>query len=205
MKKLFMLLVFPLICSCSEFLECKETRLPNERETTWFPNLRDSIVFISNSSTDLVKYTCTNAWFEYETDMCGVVIGYHTFNLLNESNFQIESFSLLSSLKRNEGLTLYYNFFPNNYQLELPVASYSQDIGCVNVSRERPCVSERYGNSFFYHSTKQFNGITYEGVIEMNDYEPNRIPEVDISRFYVNQKGILRIEFYSGEVWDRVF
>ncbi len=205
MRKL-LILVSLLVCGCSELFECKETRYPNQGELSWFPDESDKTSFISSLNNDTLTYVCSIAEFDKEGSICEPTYGYHHLELISSvDRFTIGNIIYRSILKKTEGLRLDFNFGVENVNPEIPVVGTYQDMGCINVTDEKPCNNERYGNSFFYHATKQLNGTTYEGVIEMNDYEPNRIPEVDISRFYVNQKGILRIEFYSGEVWDRVF
>ncbi len=173
-----------------------------ERERSWIPETGDKWSFTSNNGTTF-SFTCLDG---IEDDRIGGCKDYEGGNVLMLD--QEESAPLIYIIYgfsvKQKGIRTGFIFHTGGMQEEFPIR-VSQSMGCLDVTGEKPCNASSIGTNNVYIGTKVFNDNTYEGVIEMNDYEPNRIPEVDISRFYVNQRGILRIEFYSGEVWDRVF
>ncbi len=199
MKKLLILILF--FSSCSDIFECREPIL-SENDKEWLPQEGEKWIFSSNNG-DTMIYTCTSII----SDRMGSVCNDYglSYGLEGEKNNSYKLSDIFyTAIVNQKSVRGGFIFHTGGTYTEFLI-QISQDMGCIDITKERPCNLDFYKNSYFYHSSKELNGTIYEGVIEMNDYEPNRIPEVDISRFYVNQKGILRIEFYSGEVWDRVF
>ncbi len=202
MKNLLIFISFILVCSCSDLFECKIRQI-SEREESWFPKLDEKWNFSSNNES-FISFTCVSEYRGIPRKKCNDYDVNQVMLLDSGYNASLYEIAFNTVIGNTEGVRSEFVFASGEIYTEFPIR-ITQSMACLSIADERPCRTDRYGDFYFYHSTKELNGNRYENVIEFNDPEPNRIPEVDISRFYVNQKGILRIEFYGGEVWDRVF
>ena len=85
------------------------------------------------------------------------------------------------------------------------VIGRSQVMGIIDLDRSLPVPMD---NSYFVHSEYLGNhtirGREFTEVYKFTDLDKNNVPEIDVFSITVSPIGFLRIEFYSGEVWERV-
>ena len=173
-----------------------------KQDSIWIIERKDTIVYSSNLdrkvSLSLYEYEARNG-----------KIGKKPINMT------IDYTSISSRLDRiiiyitrhgngeNSVGSVGYSFSQTNEDNLIPIVD--QPMGLIDTDTNQPINT---GSTQYVETTKlgthELNGEIYNNVFLIEDLKKSEVPQIDIFRFYVNPSGILRIEFYDGEVWDRI-
>ncbi|AFM05500.1 hypothetical protein Fleli_3164 [Bernardetia litoralis DSM 6794] len=196
-----------LFISCTENINkigCGEiTNVEFDRQdSVWVLEAKDSLYYQSNRGGNIVLSLFENKVHKLSIENCnrpiGLILSYSCSKKIDLINVAITRYEQ----KKGINTTILYSFSQMTENL-IPISS--QPMGLIDVRINQPINTEEID---FVQTTKlgthQLNGKTYNDVFVIEDLDKNEVPEIDIFRFYVNPSGILRIEFYDGEIWDRV-
>jgi hypothetical protein len=203
MKYLILIpLVLCFLNSCTQDvvdIGCKQRTYSsfNSQDSIWLPIKEDSLLYSNESEVVLFNL------YDYRSiiinkSKCNYPI--HFSADYGTPNKQL--FYSISINKSDEESTINYSFSKMSDNL---VSVIAQPMGIIDMETNQPINTEAID---YVQTTKlgthTLNEKTYNDVFVIEDLKKSEVPEIDISRFYVNPSGILRIEFYDGEVWDRI-
>ncbi|AFM05502.1 hypothetical protein Fleli_3168 [Bernardetia litoralis DSM 6794] len=169
----------------------------DSQDSLWLPIKKDSLLYSNENGAVLFNL------YDYQSitinkSKCNNPIHFSAdYGTLNK-----QLFYSISINKSDEKSAINYSFSKMSDNL-IPIIA--QAMGIIDIETNQPINTESVD---FVQTTKlgthELNGKTYNDVFVIEDLKESEVPEIDISRFYVNPSGILRIEFYDGEIWDRV-
>ncbi|WP_245532608.1 hypothetical protein [Bernardetia litoralis] len=85
------------------------------------------------------------------------------------------------------------------------VVGVNQTMGIIDIENNRPIIN---AGAYFIYSEYLGNytirSREYTEVYKFTDLDESNVPEIDVSSIIVSPLGFLRIEFYDGEVWERI-
>lgn len=209
MKYLILItLVLSFLTSCIQDIGrigCKEIGDVSflKSDSAWIPHKVDTINYIStlgrNITYTMFQYEEANFFASTCKNPIAVAVDYHSMEMkLNRISINITRYE--EENKSNTNIGYAFSQLTNNL---IPIIQ--QKMGLIDVRTNQSINTEEVD---FVKTTKlgthQLNEKTYNDVFVIEDLDKSYVPEIDIFRFYVNPSGILRIEFYDGEIWDRV-
>ncbi len=206
MKNIFYILILFLLVSSCELTgiktKCDEKLEFTQQELSWGQEW-DSLFFLS-SRNDTIKFVLLGISDAKLSSECPTPatkqIGY---NPTNTDKFSQISFHLSKSESYGSNIAYKFNSSDNNSQVN--IVGSSQDMGYIDIEKNESIdIREIDYTQTTKLGTHELNGKIYDNVFVIEDLKESEVPQIDISRFYVNPSGILRIEFYDGEIWDRV-
>ena len=175
----------------------------DSQDSVWLPIVKDTIICKSSTGEDVVLSLLDSDIFNEEADGgCTRPISFVLDYFCNRKIGRVYSSITKYDSKNKINSTITYAFSQITDNL-IPVTQ--QVMGSIDVRTNRPVDKEitRYVKTTKL-GTHELNGEIYNDVFLIEDLDKNNVPEIDIFRFYVNPSGILRIEFYDGEIWDRI-
>ena len=183
--------------SCDEELEF------TPQELVWGKE-KDSILYLNSENSDTVKVILQSAGRDKDDSYCPKVdVKDVAYKPLNNNKLSRVSFHLKKSEKYGSNILFKFNSSESSSQINL--IGNSQDMGYIDIAKNEPIdVSSIDYTQTTKLGTHELNGEIYNNVFLIEDLKKSEVPEIDIFRFYVNPSGILRIEFYDGEIWDRI-
>jgi hypothetical protein len=208
MKYLILIpLVFSFLTSCIQDIGkigCQDTTDSafDVQDSVWMPNEIDTIIYKSSKGNIVVwsLYDYQNKNFIDDDCKRPLVssIDYSCSRRIDRIVLSMVRYDKREKVISNIG----YAFSQLTNDI-IPITD--QPMGLINVRTNQPINTEAID---YVQTTKlgtyTLNEKTYNDVFVIEDLKKSEVPEIDISRFYVNPSGILRIEFYDGEVWDRI-
>ena len=206
MKNIFYFLLFSTLllgsCDTLELIDgCKDPKPIEltENDKRW---LTDSIqYFISENDTFQIR----GGGFII-LDKEGVINC--KMPIQHKSSIQIDEISTknltvyLSIYKSPNETNIAYIFSkdtPNNL-----VVGVNQTMGMIDLINNRPAPPNGSRIIGEYLGNYTIRGREYTEVYKFTDLDESNIPEIDVASIIVSPMGFLRIEFYDGEVWERV-
>ncbi|AFM05501.1 hypothetical protein Fleli_3166 [Bernardetia litoralis DSM 6794] len=203
---LFITLLLFIVSSCDLIDAVDGCDTPEKMELTendqkWIP--KDSIQYfaVNNDTFNLPSYSFSVDYL-YDTKIdCRIPIVY--------------SKSLATKYIPNANITIYigitreanyanisYNFSKNT---NTQIVGRSQLMGTIDLDRNLPIpMEDSYSIHSEYLGNYTIRGREYTEVYKFTDLDESNVPEIDVSSIIVSPLGFLRIEFYDGEVWERI-
>ncbi|AFM05504.1 hypothetical protein Fleli_3172 [Bernardetia litoralis DSM 6794] len=172
------------------------------QDSVWMPTEIDTIIYKSNKGNDIVwslyDYQSKNFIDSGCKRPLGTSTDYSCSRKIDRIVISMARYDKVEKIVSNIG----YAFSQLTDNL-IPITQ--QVMGLIDVKTNQPINTN---SNQYVQTTKlgthELNGKTYNDVFVIEDLSESNVPQIDIFRFYVNPSGILRIEFYDGEVWDRV-
>ena len=183
--------------SCDEELEF------TQQELAWGQE-QDSLFYLVLGRNDTMKFVLQLAGRDKDDNSCPKSDTKKiVYKPINTSEFSRISFFLDKSEKYGSKISFQFN--SSNVNSDVPVIGISQSMGSIDIETNEPRdIREVDYAQTTKLGTHELNGKTYNNVFVVEDLKKSEVPQIDIFRFYVNPSGILRIEFYDGEIWDRI-
>ena len=206
MKNIFYFILIFLLLSCELTglkLNCDEEMEFTSQELSWGQE-KDSLFYFSSTTNDTVKFNLQLAGRTKDGTICPKAdVRTIIYKSINTNEFSRMSFFLDKS--ERYGSQISFQFNSSNVNSDIPIVGISQSMGRINIASNQP-IETRYRDyvSNIKLGTYKLNGKVYDNVFVLEDFKESEVPQIDIFRFYVNPSGILRIEFYDGEIWDRI-
>ena len=201
---LYFILVFLLIsCELTGIkLNCDEEMELTQQELTWGQE-QDSILYISSTGDTIFTYL-EQVLYAGLGNYCPKPANKQIYYKVNSSD-KIFLVNYFISKTEQYGSKISFQFNSSNVNSDVPVIGISQSMGSIDIETNEPRdIREVDYAQTTKLGTHELNGEIYNNVFLIEDLKKSEVPEIDIFRFYVNPSGILRIEFYDGEVWDRI-
>ena len=206
MKNIFCLILVFFLVSCELIglkTNCDEEMEFTQQELAWGQE-QDSLFYLVLGRNDTMKFVLQLAGRDKDDNSCPKSDTKKiVYKPINTSEFSRISFFLDKSEKYGSQISFQFN--SNNVNSDVPLVGISQSMGRINIASNQP-IETAYRD--YVSNTKlgiyELNGRVYENVFVLEDSKESEVPQIDIFRFYVNPSGILRIEFYDGEIWDRI-
>jgi hypothetical protein len=184
---------------CEEITDVEFDR----QDSVWILPIIDTLHYQSNQGDTILL-----SLFEEKVDIlrsitnCKRPIGYR-LGYSCDKKIGLLSFAVTKyDFKDKIDCSILYSFSQLSNNL-IPITQ--QSMGYIDIRNNQPINTE---SNQYVKTTKlgthELNRKTYNDVFVIEDLKKSEVPEIDIFRFYVNPSGILRIEFYDGEIWDRV-
>ena len=204
---ILIIFILSLFTSCIEDINkigCGEiTNVEFDRQdSVWVLEAKDSLYYQSNRGENIVLSLFENKVHQLSIENCnrpiGLILSYSCSKKIGLVNVAVTRY------EQKEGIntTILYSFSQMTENL-IPISS--QPMGLIDVRMNQSINIEEID---FIQTTKlgthELNGEIYNNVFLIEDLKKSEVPQIDIFRFYVNPSGILRIEFYDGEIWDRI-
>ena len=206
MKYLVILGIFFLASCTQELVEIgcgdKKNTVFTVQDSTWLPNINKSLFYKKSDST-ILEFKVEDYRIDNDNDgSCIRPIQLSVDYISNSSRLQ-RIFIGVSRGEYNNGYHQIFYSFSIYEDTQIPFVA--QSMGIIDIEDNQPINTE---TTQYVETTKlgthELNGKTYNNVFVVEDLKESEVPQIDIFRFYVNPSGILRIEFYDGEIWDRI-
>ncbi|WP_338769624.1 hypothetical protein WAF17_10225 [Bernardetia sp. ABR2-2B] len=196
MKKLFYLLLLLILLSSCEDLICNGNQSDLANKWTALPT--ETLRFIPSIERNIIEFRVSeivrlgspsDCYNNYETHS---IFGQDTITneYLRGINYEITA--------TQNDVQIYYSFLSADLFRGGNQTPNIQKIGCLSVLGESRCTNERNEIGNF-----TINGIPHKNVVELIENRSSN--RKDVKRILVNNKGILQIEFFDGEIWSRIF
>jgi hypothetical protein len=199
----FVLLCFALFsCEIEALTYKRDDSQFTKQDSVWIIERKDTILYNSNLNREIIL-----SLYEYKgrngnvgKKPINMTINYNSRS--NKLNRILIYITRHGNGEQSSGSVGYSFSQINEYNL-IPIIE--QPMGLIDTDTNQPIntSSNQYVKTTKL-GTHQLNEKTYNDVFVIEDLKKSEVPEIDIFRFYVNPSGILRIEFYDGEVWDRI-
>jgi hypothetical protein len=204
---ILIILVFSFLTSCIQDIGkigCGEiTDVEFDRQdSVWILPTIDTLYYQSNQGDSILL-----TLYEEKLDMLSVTnckrpVVYMLAYSCDRNIGLVQLINTRYDFKEKIDATMLYSFSQLTNNL-IPITA--QKMGLIDTQTNQPINTS---STQYVQTTKlgthELNGKTYNDVFVIEDLKKSEVPEIDIFRFYVNPSGILRIEFYDGEVWDRI-
>ncbi len=207
MKNIFIILLLFIVSSCDlidaiDGCENPEPMELTENDKNWIP--KDSVQYFAiYQDTFSIKIGLSEPLHDHQNIIdCAKPVIYRTSlatKYIPNSNLAVYA-NLYKSKKETNISYTFSKSTPNN----LAVGT-NQMMGMIDLDTNLPVPMD---DSYFVHSEYLGNhtirGREYTEVYKFTDLDESNVPEIDVASIIVSPIGFLRIEFYSGEVWERI-
>ena len=105
-------------------------------------------------------------------------------------------------LKTSKETNISYTFSKNTP--DNLVVGVNQMMGLIDLDENQPAPPSGSGVIGEYLGNHTIRGREFTEVYKFTDLNERNVPEIDVASITVSPIGFLRIEFYDGEVWERV-
>ncbi len=197
MKILFYLSLIFILLSCQEIINCSVKKTDLAEKWTALPT--EKISFLPSIARNVIEFEVEEIVRLGLPNDCRTT--YETRSIFEQdtiTNTYLRGITYEIIATEND-VKIYYSFFPASPAIVGTSSPQFQKLGCISVLQESRCTNERneIGNV-------TINGILHREVIELKENK-SRPNQKEIKQILANKKGILRIEFYDGEIWNRIF